>query len=64
VRSILLEPYIYVLIFVSIGIAALAEILVYREKRQMKEQFMDELERQDSSQGPQQDKESKTGRQL
>jgi hypothetical protein len=47
-----MAPYIYALIFVAFGAAAVAEILVAREKRQMKKQFLkelDESDRRDSS---------------
>lgn len=43
-----MAPYIYALIIFSIGAAALAEVLVEREKRQMKKQFLEELDKGDS----------------
>jgi hypothetical protein len=45
-----MAPYIYALIVISIGGAAVAEILVEREKRQMKKQFLDALDKADAGQ--------------
>jgi hypothetical protein len=44
-----LAPYIYALIIVSIAIAGLAEVLISREKRQIKKQFTDEMDRLEKS---------------
>jgi hypothetical protein len=46
-----MAPYLYALIIFSIVIAAIAEILVSREKRQMKKQFLDELDKMDGTKG-------------
>jgi hypothetical protein len=55
-----MSSLIYVFIVLAIGIAVLAEVLVSYQKYQMKKQFTEELERQDTTQGD----ESKTSRDL
>jgi hypothetical protein len=54
-----LAPYIYAMIIFAIGAAALAEILTAREKKQMKKQFLKELDRLDYNQKSDEDESNK-----